>query len=92
MPTVTITLREQDREFIQAALKTGRYVSESEAVSDAISELRAREELRQARLGELRTKVQVGIAQLDRGEGSDWNVEEIKRKGRAALKSRKSSA
>jgi antitoxin ParD1/3/4 len=92
MKTVTITLRDEDRHFIEAAMKTGRYVSESEAVSDAIAELRAREELRQARLGELRTKVLVGIEQLDRGEGADWSAQEIKAKGRALIGSRKTRA
>ncbi len=88
MKTVTVTLREEDRQFIDAAMKTGRYVSESEAVSDAIGELRAREELRQARLGELRAKVAIGIEQLERGEASEWKVEEIKAKGRASRGSR----
>jgi len=91
MTSVTITLREEDRLFIETAMKSGRYVTESEAVSDAIAELRAREELRQARLGELRTKVMVGIEQLDRGEGAEWNLDEIKAKGRALLAARKSA-
>jgi antitoxin ParD1/3/4 len=92
MTTVTITLRDEDQRFIEAAMKAGRYVTESEAVSDAIAELRAREDLRQARLGELRTKVMFGIEQLDRGEGSPWNVEDIKAKGQALLESRESGA
>jgi antitoxin ParD1/3/4 len=92
MATVTVTLREEDRHFIEAALKSGRYVSESEAVSDAIAELRAREELRQARLGELRAKVLVGIEQLDCGEGAEWSAKEIKAKGRALLASHKTGA
>lgn len=92
MTTVTITLRDEDRHFIEAAMKTGRYVTESEAVGDAIAELRAREELRQARLGELRAKILVGVEQLDRGEGADWRVKEIKAKGRALLAARKASA
>ncbi len=92
MATVTVTLREEDRDFIEAALKSGRYVSESEAVSDAIAELRAREELRQARLTELRGKVRLGIEQLDRGEGATWSAEEIKSKGRALLAARKAGS
>jgi len=92
MTTVTITLREEDQLFIETAMKAGRYVTESEAVSDAIAELRAREELRQARLSELRTKVMVGVEQLDRGQGAEWSVEEIKVKGRASLASHKPSA
>jgi antitoxin ParD1/3/4 len=89
MTTVTITLRDEDRLFIETAMKAGRYVTESEAVSDAIAELRAREQLRQARLGELRTQVMVGIEQLDRGEGAPWDLDEVKAKGAALLESRK---
>jgi antitoxin ParD1/3/4 len=89
MITVTITLRDEDHRFIESAMKSGRYVTESEAVSDAIAELRAREELRQARIAEIRDKVMVGIDQLERGEGTEWNVEDVKAKGRALLASRK---
>ena len=92
MTTVTITLRDEDREFIDSAMKSGRYVTESEAMADAIAELRARESLRQARLAELRAKVAVGIDQLDRGEGAEWNIEDIKAKGQALLASRKPTA
>ena len=89
---MTITLRDEDQHFIEEAVKTGRYVTESEAVSDAIAELRAREDLHQARITDLRAKVMVGIEQLDRGEGAEWNVEDIKAKGRALLTARKSAA
>ena len=91
MTTVTITLRDEDHIFIKAAMKAGRYVTESEAVSDAIAELRAREEVRKARLGELRAKVMVGIEELDRGEGAPWDGEAVKEKGRDLLKSGRNS-
>ena len=92
MTTVTITLRDEDSAFIQSAMKSGRYVTESEAVTDAIAELRAREALHQARLAELQAKIAVGIGQLDRGEGSEWNSEEIRATGHALLASRHSAA
>lgn len=92
MTTMTITLRDEDQHFIEKAMKTGRYVTESEAVSDAIAELRAREELHQARIADLRAKVLVGIEQLDRDEGAEWNVEDIKAKGQALLAARKNAA
>jgi len=88
MTTVTITLRDEDREFIQSAMKSGRYVTESEAVADAIAELRARE----ARIAALQTKITEGIEQLDRGEGTEWDPEEIRAKGQALLASRRSAS
>ena len=92
MTTVTITLRDEDHQFLATALKAGRYVSESEAVSDAIAELRAREALHQMRLAEIREKVVVGLEQLDRGEGTEWDVADVKTKGRALLAGRKLSS
>jgi len=92
MTTVTITLRDEDQRFIESAMKSGRYVTESEAVSDAIAELRAREELHQAHFAEMRVKVMVGIDELNRGESAEWNVEDTKGKGRALLAVRKASA
>lgn len=92
MTKVTITLKDEDQHFIETAMKTGRYVTTSEAVSDAISELRAREELHQARFAELRAKIVAGIEQLDRGEGVEWNLADVKAKGRALLASQKVAA
>ncbi len=91
MAKVTITLRDEDQRYIETAMKAGRYVTESEAVADAISELRAREELHQARFAELQAKITAGIEQLDRGEGIEWNVAEVKAKGRAALASQRAA-
>ena len=91
MTTLTITLRDEDQNFIQRAMKSGRYLSENEAVADALAELRAHEEVRRARFAELREKVQAGFDQLDRGESAEWNVEEIKTKGRALFSARNRS-
>ena len=88
MTKVTITLKDEDQRFIETAMKLGRYVTQSEAVADAISELRAREEQHQARLADLRAKVMIGIEQLDRGDSAEWNLEQVKAEGRALLASR----
>jgi antitoxin ParD1/3/4 len=88
MTTLRLTLREEDRQFLEQALRSGRYATESEVVSEAIAELRAREELREARLGEIRSQVLIGLQQLDFGEGREWSVEAVEAKGRALLASR----
>jgi len=92
MTKVTITLKDEDQRFIETAMKSGRYVTESEAVADALFELRAREESHQAQLAELRSKIMVGIEQLDRGEAGEWNVADVKAKGRALIASQKVAA
>ena len=84
MKTLAITLREEHREFIESEMKSGRYVSESDVIAAGLAELKAREQVRQARLTELRAEVSVGLQQLDRGEGREWDLASIKEKARAA--------
>lgn len=81
------TLREEDRRFVERELKTGRYATESEVVSDALAEFRLREESRAARLDEIRAQVMIGLNQLDAGEGAAWNVHEVIEKGQSLLAS-----
>jgi putative addiction module CopG family antidote len=85
MTKVTVTLRDENQRFIESAMREGRYVTESEAVDEAVSELRTRDEERQARLSNIREKVMAGIEQLDRGESSEWSAGEMKADGRALL-------
>ena len=92
MTTLTVTIRDEDQHFIESAMKSGRYVSESEAVADAFAELRSREAMRQARFADLRAKVQAGIDEIERGEGQVWDVEKTKAEARALFAARKSTA
>jgi antitoxin ParD1/3/4 len=85
MTTLTISLREEDQRFIQKALEEGRYISESEAVADAIGGLRAQAEMRKANIASLRTAIAFGIEQADRGEFVDFTADEIIANGRARL-------
>jgi antitoxin ParD1/3/4 len=77
MITRSITLREEHENLIQQALKSGRFVSESEVVAAALSEFQVHEEIRRAEFAELKAKIQVGIEQLDRGETAEFNLEEF---------------
>jgi antitoxin ParD1/3/4 len=77
MTTVTISLREEDQRFIASAMKSGKYVSESEAVAAGIAELRLREEVGQARLATLRAEIEVGIEEADRGEFVAFDAEQV---------------
>jgi antitoxin ParD1/3/4 len=88
MSTIAVTIKEADRRFIEEAMKSGRYLSESEVVADAIAELKAREQIRRAQLAELKADIDIGIQQLNRGEGRTWNAEDIKAEGRKRLASR----
>jgi len=85
MTTLTISLREEDQRFIQKALKEGRYLSESEAVADAIDGLRAHDAMREAHVATLRTAIAIGIGEADRGEFIDFTADEIIAERRATI-------
>lgn len=77
MTTRSITLRDEHESLIQQALKSGRFLSESEVVAEALSEFQVHEEIRRAKFAELKAKIQVGIDQLDRGETVEFNLAEF---------------
>jgi antitoxin ParD1/3/4 len=85
MTTVAIAFNDEDRKFIEEALKSGRYVSESEVVAEALSELKVRESIRRCQIDDLRAKVQAGIEQADRGEFVEFTAEDVKVEGRKGL-------
>ena len=55
-------------QFVQAKVKTGRYLSASEVVREALSLLDDRDRLREIRIDALRKEIVIGIEQSDRGE------------------------
>jgi antitoxin ParD1/3/4 len=72
--TRPITLRDEHELLIQQAVKSGRYLSESEVIAAALSEFQVHEEIRRARFAELKAKIQVGIGQLDCGETAEFDL------------------
>jgi len=85
MTTLPITLRDEDERFIQNAVRSGSYLTHSEVVASALDLLKAREEFRRIRREQLRTEIQKGVEQLDRGETAEFTAEDIKRLGRERL-------
>jgi antitoxin ParD1/3/4 len=65
-------------QFVQSKLDSGDYHSRNEVVRDALLFLRERDQHRALKLAELRKLIQVGIEQLDRGEGKVFDADEIK--------------
>ena len=57
--------------FIAELLKSGMYQSQSEVVREGLRLLQEREELKRARLAELRKEIAIGSDQADRGEFVD---------------------
>lgn len=85
MTTVPIALNDEDQRFIEEAVKSGRYCSESEVVAEALSEFKVREAIRRSKINDLRARVQAGIEQADRGEFVEFTAEDIKADGRKRL-------
>jgi antitoxin ParD1/3/4 len=54
--------------FVADMLETGLYQSQSEVVREGLRLLMEREDLKQARLDEMRQKIRVGTEQAERGE------------------------
>jgi antitoxin ParD1/3/4 len=91
MTTVAIVLKDEDRNFIEEAVKSGRFGSESEVIAEALAEFRVREAIRRAKVDELRSKVRVGIEQADRGDFIEFTAEDVKAEGRRRLAAEKPS-
>lgn len=64
-----LRLTERFRAFISVEVASGRYADESEVVSAALRLLEKQTRDDEAKLARLRALVDVGIAELDRGEG-----------------------
>lgn len=75
MTTLSITFQDEDKSFIETAVKSGRYLTESEVVADALASFKVYEEIRKQRFASLKAKIQVGIDQADRGEFAEFNLE-----------------
>lgn len=70
MPQATsVNLNAHYQTFVQEQLATGRYESADEVVRESLRLLEYREE----RMAALRSQLDIGQAELDRGEYVDWS-------------------
>jgi len=68
---MNVPLTPELEQFVQAKVKTGRYLSASEVVREALRLLDDRDRLREIRINTLRKEIAIGIEQSDRGEVFD---------------------
>ncbi len=73
-------LSPENEQFIENVIASGLYHDRDEALNRAVELLKKREQLIR--------DVNQGIDQLERGEGKDWNMEEINAKVRDRLESK----
>jgi antitoxin ParD1/3/4 len=67
---MNFTLKPEQQQFIEAELRTGRYTNPDEIIAEALRLLEKRNQY-DLWLEEVRNKVDIGIEQIDRGEGVD---------------------
>lgn len=82
---MNVSLTAQLQQMVQRRVASGRYGSASEVVREALRLLEEREQLRDARLQQLRRDVSLGLRALDRGDSAPFDraaVEAIKAEGR----------
>ena len=86
---MSITLTPIQERLLDRLIRTGRYSSAAEVLSVALQLLEEREQHYEQWLEETRIKVQVGLDELDRGEGMDGEVviERLREKLRNARES-----
>ena len=69
---MNVSLTPELEKMVGEKVRSGLYNSASEVVREALRLLREQDELRAARLEELRREVALGVAQLERGEGQGF--------------------
>jgi antitoxin ParD1/3/4 len=68
---VNISLTPELEQLVKDKVSSGKYNSVSEVMGEALRLLEERDRIRDQRLAELKAKIQVGIEELERGEGID---------------------
>lgn len=77
---ININLTPQLEEMVRQKVSSGLYTSASEVVREALRLMEEKDQLREAKLGQLRQEIQEG---LDSGSAAEWNPDEVKRAGHA---------
>ncbi|MDP6719342.1 MAG: type II toxin-antitoxin system ParD family antitoxin [Pirellulaceae bacterium] len=78
---MNVELTPDDQTFVEERIRSGRYENAADVVHQALTLMR----LTPRSLDDVRAMVDTGLEQLDRGEGTPWNGEEIKAEGRRRL-------
>ncbi len=77
---MNVNLTPHLEEMVKRKVASGLYTSASEVVRDALRLMEEQDRMREVKLERLRQDIREG---LESGEPTPWDVEEIKREGRA---------
>lgn len=79
---MNISLTPRLEKLVKQKVASGMYNSASEVMREALRLLDESDRIQAIRREELRKEVAIGIDQLDKGEGTPLDMEEIKAEGR----------
>ena len=86
---MNVSLTRELEKLVNERVRSGMYSSASEVVREALRLLNDQEELRRRKLEDLRREIQIGLEQLNRGEGAPLNIAKIKSRLRKRLQEQK---
>jgi antitoxin ParD1/3/4 len=86
--TMNVNLSPQLEDMVRQKVASGLYTSASEVVREALRMMDAQDQLRAAKLEQLRQDIREG---LESGEPTPWDAEEIKQEGRQRRAARANS-
>lgn len=85
------TLAPDIQEMVRRQFETGHYSTTDDVLREALRLLRERDADSQRRLEALRADIAIGLADIERGDVAEWNVDEIKAEGRRRMAERAKS-
>jgi antitoxin ParD1/3/4 len=94
MEPMNVSLTTELEEYVNQKVESGMYHSASEVIRAGLRLLKEQDDLRQARLKELRQEIALGTEEADQGKLSPFNQEtlkEIEADGRKRLAARRVS-
>ena len=86
---MNVSLTPELEKLVNERVRSGMYSSASEVVREALRLLHDQEELRRRKLEDLRKEIQIGLDQLDRGEGIPLDIAKLKSRLRKRLQEQK---
>ena len=87
-----VTLTPEVQRFVEEKVKSGQYGSADEAVNRLLALVKERESLGPEDIEELRSEVDAGIEDADRGRFVDYTAEDVIAQRRAALAGKRTPA
>ena len=85
---MNVSLTPQLESYVKQKVAGGMYNSVSEVMREALRLLEERDVLKEIKIESLRRDIKEGIDELDRGEGTPLNMDDIKVKARAIKENR----